>query len=449
MKYSMYRLFEKTLKMQFDFFAQTAKNYADMFDGLRPYSFFPEAQDALKDQAEASAKFLKFLGKDYTKPGFGVQDIVVDGKTTRVTETDVSVKPYGTLKHFERDTDRDDPKVVIIPPTSGHYSSTMKDVLKDLLPEHDVYIVDWENARDVHKDHGEFSLDDYIGYVQDFINEVGPDTHVTGFSQSTVPVMAAVSLMAGRDDDNQPISMTLMGGPINVEAEPTKVADYAADHSMEWFEKNVIMEVPEDFEGAGQRVYPGFMQLTGFMALHAQEHMRKINDLWVALQMGDTERAEEIQSDYDEYLAVSDLSAAFYLDTIQHVYKDFSLPRGTMTWQGENVDPSKITKTAMMTVAGTEDDIVAPKQTTTAHDLCPNLPQDMQKTILQDGAGHYDLCNGPSWTEDIRPQLTAFIREMSSKAGKTYDNLLTSKTDKNGRNTYGRSQKRKRNRFKY
>lgn len=421
MKYNAQEWLKKSLKMQFDFFADASRHYADFLEALRPMSLFPALQDEAVRNLEATADFLNFLGKDYPKPAFGIDTVTIAGNSVDVTLQNVDKKPYGTLKHFQRATKRNDPKVLIVPPTSGHYATTMRETIEDLLPGHDVYVVDWENARDVDVTQGDFGLEDYITYLQDFLAQLGPDTHIIGFSQSTVPVLATTALMSARDDENQPLSMTLMGGPIDVRAEKNAVSDYADKYTLDWFQKNVIMTVPEGFEGAGQKVYPGFLQLAGFVGLHAGEHAEKHQELWHSLLSGDVDKAEEIKEFYNEYLAVSDLSARFYLDTIQHVYKDFSLPRGTLEWQGACIETSKITKTGLLTVAGDKDDIVAPKQTTAAHDLCDNLPQERQRSMIVAGAGHYDLCSGVSWKNNICPAITDFIRDMAQKSGLSYD----------------------------
>lgn len=421
MKYSWHDFLQKSMRLQFNFLAQSTKNYADAMKFLKQNGILPGLSDAAANEAEAASQFWDYLSKDHPKPPFGLTETAIAGKKVTVTETAVKEKPFGTLKHFKRDCSRNDPKVLIVPPTSGHYASMMRDTVKELLPAHEVYVIDWENPRDVNKKHGDFGLQDYIDYVRDALDELGEDVHIIGFSQSTVPVLAVTSLMAAEKDQNRPASMTLMGGPIDVTAEQSSVAEFAQQHDIDWFKKNVIMQVPSDYEGAGRAVYPGFLQLAGLMAVNADAHHKNRNDLLAALRAKDTEKSGKIKDFYDDYLAVSDLPAQFYLDTIKFVFQDAALAKGTMTQHGKKIDPSAVTDIPLFTVSGKKDDIVPPAQNEAAQGLCKNLPDDSRKSLILDKAGHYDLCSGTIFKKQILPVLTQFMRDAGARRGIGYD----------------------------
>ncbi|MBL1148229.1 MAG: polyhydroxyalkanoate depolymerase [Pseudomonadota bacterium] len=421
MKYSWHDFLQKSMKLQFNFLAQSTKNYSDAMKFLKQNGILPGLSDAAADEAAAASDFWDYLSKDHPKPPFGLTETAIAGKKITVTETAVKEKPFGTLKHFKRDCTRNDPKVLIVPPTSGHYASMMRDTVKELLPGHEVYVLDWENPRDVDVKHGDFSLEDYIDYVRDALEELGEDVHIIGFSQSTVPVLATGALMAAEKDKNRPASMTLMGGPIDVTAEQSSVAEFAQQHDLDWFKRNTIMKVPSDYEGAGREVYPGFLQLAGLMAVNADAHHKNRNDLIAALRAKDTEKSGKIKDFYDDYLAVSDLPAQFYLDTIKLVFQDAALAKGTMTHHGKKIDPAAVTDIPLLTVSGKKDEIVPPAQNEAAQDLCKNLTDDSRKSLILDKAGHYDLCSGAIFKKQILPELTAFIRDAGVKRGIAYD----------------------------
>jgi poly(3-hydroxybutyrate) depolymerase len=299
---------------------------------------------------------------------------------------------------------------------SGHHATLLRGTVEALLPEHDVYITDWLDARRIPLSRGKFDLDDYIAYVIEFLQVLGPETHVLAVCQPTVPVLAAVSLMAQADDPNQPRSMVLMGGPIDAEAAPTAVTKLAKGRPLSWFERTVVSQVPVYYPGALRRVYPGFVQLTGFMSMNLDRHVGEHLRLFEHLVQGDGESAGAHRRFYDEYLSVMDLPAEFYLQTVSTVFQHCALPNGTMRWRGEPVDPSAIRRTALMTVEGEMDDISAPGQTRAAHRLVSNLPEEMQADHMQPGVGHYGIFNGRRWRGEIQPAIAAFVRKQARHA---------------------------------
>ena len=304
---------------------------------------------------------------------------------------------------------------------SGHYATQLRDTVAALLPHHDVYIVDWENARDVPLSKGDFGFDDYVRYVRDFITETGPETHVIAVSQSTVPVLAAVALLAAENSPDQPLSMTLMGGPIDTRAAETAVTRFAKGKPIEWFADNLIADVPENYPGAGRAVYPGFLQLLGLLAVNPEAHAKSHLDLFNHLSQGNDGKADGIRKFYDEYLAICDLTDKFYLETIEKVFLKQELAKGDMVVKGKKVNPSCIKKTALLTVEGAADDITAPGQTSAAHPLCSGLGADQHHHYLQKDAGHYDLFSGRHWREEIMPRVAGLMRKSARSQGVEYD----------------------------
>ncbi len=374
-------------------------------------------QDVLKATQEMGDRMVK----DYQKPNFDLTEVEIAGKTVAVKEEVVAHKAFGNLIHFKRDTDRNDPKVLVVAPMSGHYATLLKGTVERLLPEHDVYITDWKNAREVPLEEGDFGLDDYISYVKEFTETVGENTHLIAVCQPTVPTLAAVSRMAQEDSPFQPLSMTLMGGPIDAEAAPSEVDDLADEHPIEWFEKNFIAEVPAQYPGAGRKVYPGFLQLAAFINMGPDRHLNSHLDMWNDKIQGRHKEASKREDFYDEYLAVADLPARFYLETVQEVFQEEDLADGEMFHRGQPVDPSAIRKTALFTVEGSRDDIAPPGQTLAAQRLCSGLESEQKFHYLQEDAGHYGIFSGRRWREEIAPRLTGFIREVGRHAGLEYE----------------------------
>lgn len=358
----------------------------------------------------AGAELIERTTRRWGKPEFGLPTTVVDGREVAVTETVALQKPFCSLVNFTRDAVRDDPKVLLVAPLSGHYATLLRGTVAALIQNHDVYVTDWHDAKMVPLARGSFDLDDYIQYVIDFIRFLGPDVHVMAVCQPAVPVLAAVALMAQMDDPCQPRSMVLMGGPIDTTAAPTQVTQLAETRDIGWFERSVITTVPVYYPGGLRRVYPGFIQLTGFMSMNLDRHVGEHFKLFRHLVRGDGESAEAHRKFYDEYLSVLDLTAEFYLQTVNTVFQRHALPKGEMTWRGMTVTPSAITRTALMTVEGELDDISAPGQTIAAHRLCSGIPDEMQVDHMQKGVGHYGIFNGRRWREEIEPRVRAFIR---------------------------------------
>ncbi|WP_286183857.1 polyhydroxyalkanoate depolymerase [Labrenzia sp. R4_1] len=377
----------------------------------------PMTHTSMGRQIAASCEVLERTTRRYGKPEFGIDDTVVGGVRVPVRETAVWSRPFCDLIRFERGvtTQRNDPKILIVAPMSGHYATLLRGTVEALLPNADVYITDWIDARMVPIQDGKFDLDDYIDYIISMLHFLGPDAHVLGVCQPSVPVLAAVAVMEDRDDPYVPSTMTLMGGPIDTRVAPTAVNDLAVSKGIDWFKNNVIMKVPFPHPGFMRDVYPGFLQLSGFMSMNLDRHVTAHKDFFQHLVEGDGDSAEKHREFYDEYLAVMDLTAEFYLQTVETVFIDHSLPQGTMMHNGRLVDCTKITRTALLTVEGEKDDITGRGQTKAAHVLCTNLADDMKAHYEQPNVGHYGVFNGSRWRAEIAPRVMDFIR--SNRAG--------------------------------
>jgi poly(3-hydroxybutyrate) depolymerase len=343
------------------------------------------------------------------KPAFGLDKTLIDGREVAVTEEIVLRKPFGQLKRFVRDTERQDPKLLIVAPMSGHYATLLRGTVERMLPGHDVHITDWRDARDVPVSDGRFDLDDYIDYVIEFLEVLGPGAHVLAVCQPSVPVYAAIALMSAQDHPALPATLTMMGGPVDTRRAPTAVNTLATKRPFAWFEHNVIATVPMYYAGAGRRVYPGFLQLSGFMSMNLGNHMMSHWEMFKHLVDGDDESADATKRFYDEYRSVCDMTAEFYLQTIDTVFQRHLLPKGEMYHRGTLVDPSKIEKVALLAVEGERDDISGLGQTRAALDLAAKLPSDMKKYHMAKGVGHYGIFNGRKWREQIAPVVESFI----------------------------------------
>ncbi|MGE0494747.1 MAG: polyhydroxyalkanoate depolymerase [Vulcanimicrobiota bacterium] len=370
---------------------------------------------------DASRQLCDRVAKDYDKPSFGLEQTTIGGETVAVREEVVTDKAFGRLLHFQRDTQRNDPKLLLVAPLSGHYATLLRSTVEELLPNHDVYITDWKNARDVPLAEGDFGVDDYISYVKEFIGDLGPGANVLAVCQPTVPTLAAVARLAQENSPHQPASLTLMGGPVDSRAAASEVTEFAQSKPIEFFEQNLIGVVPGGYAGAGRKVYPGFMQLAAFMSMNPSRHLSSHAELWKDLATGNEARAQKTEEFYDEYLAVLDLPARFYLETVQEVFQDQDLAKGQMTHFGAPVDPAAIRKTALLTVEGERDDISPPGQTTAAHQLCSGLAPDQHQHYLQEGAGHYGIFSGSKWRREVAPHITSFIRQTAEKNGQQFD----------------------------
>lgn len=364
----------------------------------------------------AALEVFERVTKQYEKPAFGIDAIDLAGQTVPVTESVVRSLPFCDLRHFERDmsscrdTRPGDPTVLLVAPMSGHYATLLRGTVRALLPDHDVYITDWCDARDVPLSEGRFDLDDYVDYLIEFIRLLGEEVHVIAVCQPGPAVVAATALMSETDDPCTPTSVTLMGSPIDTRMSPTKPNELASSKPLEWFERNVIMQVPFPNKGFLRRVYPGFLQLTGFMTMNLDRHLNAHHKLYSDLVIGDGDSADQHRRFYDEYLAVMDLTAEYYLQTIDVVFQRHALPERRMLHRGHRVDTDAIRSTALMTVEGELDDISGIGQTQAAHELFRKVPDSMQTDYIQDGVGHYGVFNGSRWRSEIAPRIKDFIR---------------------------------------
>lgn len=358
----------------------------------------------------AGCEMLERTTRRYAKPDWNLPHTLIDGEEVAVRPIPVLKRNFCDLVHFERECRREDPVVLLVAPVSGHYATLLRGTVEGLLPDHEVYVTDWIDASEVPLSRGPFDLDDYIQYMRDFLRFLGPNTHVIAVCQPSVPVLAAVSLMAADEDPCQPSSMTLMGGPIDTRVNPTAVNDVAKRHSLYWFERHVVHTVPMLYPGGGRRVYPGFLQLGGFIGMNLERHVDAHIKMFSHLVQGDGDSAEQHREFYDEYMSVMDLPAEYYLQTVKTVFQDHLLPQGLMTSRGRQIDPGLIRSTALMTVEGERDDISGPGQTKAAHDLCTGLAPSMHRHHLQPKVGHYGIFNGRRWREEILPNVRDFIR---------------------------------------
>lgn len=362
----------------------------------------------------AGCELLQRATHRYHRPDFGIDRVETDGKAVAVREVPVLQKDFCVLTRFEREGVKRQPKLLIVAPLSGHFPTLLRGTVAALLPDHDVYITDWMDAREVPLSHGPFDLDDYIDYMIEFIEALGPDVHVMAVCQPVVPVLAAISIMAAEGSRRQPRSMILMGGPIDPRCNPTEVNKLATSRPLEWFDRTVITRLPPYYPGAFRRVYPGFLQLSGFMSMNLDRHVGAHIKLFQHLVEGDGDSAEAHRRFYNEYQSVMDLPAEYYLQTIKTVFQDQALPKGEMTSRGRPVDPAAIRKTALMTIEGELDDISGRGQTAAAHDLCTGIPQRRRRHHLQPGVGHYGVFNGRRFREEIVPEIRAFVRRFDS-----------------------------------
>jgi poly(3-hydroxybutyrate) depolymerase len=419
----LYQLYEtqRALLAPFSEFASASSKLYN--HPLSPFTHTPMAQ-----RISAGLDLMHRLAKEYEKPEFDIRSATVEGVEVAVQEQVAVNKPFCRLLRFKRFTDnapvleamKTQPTVLVVAPLSGHHSTLLRDTVKMLLHDHKVYITDWTDARNVPVEDGPFHLDDYIAYVQEFIRHVGTEVNVISVCQPTVPVLAAVSLMATHGEFT-PRTLTMMGGPIDARRSPTAVNNLAMNKSYNWFEANVIYRVPPNFPGAGRRVYPGFLQHTGFVAMNPDRHLSSHYDYFLDLVRGDDDSAESHRQFYDEYNAVLDMPAEYYLDTIKTVFQDFALVNGTWDVDGTIVRPQDISTSALLTVEGELDDISGAGQTKAAHDLCTGIPKTRQFHYDVEGAGHYGIFSGRRWREKVYPEIKAFISRFNEP-----ENLLGS-----------------------
>ncbi|MBX3618546.1 MAG: polyhydroxyalkanoate depolymerase [Rhizobacter sp.] len=408
MLYQIYETHRALMSPFSEFASASAKLYSHP---LSPFTHTP-----LAHRVSAGLDLMHRLSKEYEKPEFGITSVDVSGVAVAVQEQVVIEKPFCRLLRFKRFTDnpavlgklKEQPTVLVVAPLSGHHATLLRETVKMLLIDHKVFITDWTDARMVPAEAGPFHLDDYIRYVQEFIRHIGPEVNVISVCQPTVPVLAAISLMASHGEFT-PRTMTMMGGPIDARKSPTAVNNLAMNKSFEWFENNVIYRVPVNYPGQGRRVYPGFLQHSGFIAMNPDRHLKSHYDYFMDLMRGEDESAEFHRAFYDEYNAVLDMPAEYYLDTIKTVFQDFALVNGTWEVDGQLVRPQDISTSALLTIEGELDDISGAGQTRAAHDLCTGIPKSRQFHYDVVGAGHYGIFSGRRWREKVYPVVRDFI----------------------------------------
>jgi poly(3-hydroxybutyrate) depolymerase len=410
MLYQIYD-FQKALLQPLTSWAKTTSE--TFINPANPLSLLPGAE-----RLAASYELLHRLGKEYKKPEFGIRSVKAHGKEVVVQELTVLAKPFCNLVRFKRFSDdievitkmKQDPVVLIVAPLSGHHSTLLRDTVRTMLQDHKVYITDWVDARMIPNEQGIFSLDDYVHYIEDFIRHIGAkDLHVISVCQPTVPVLGAVSLMASRGEDT-PKTLIMMGGPIDARKHPTEVNSLAMNKSIHWFEANTIHNVPPPYPGVGRRVYPGFLQHLGFIAMNPSNHMQSHWDYFQNLVRGDEQDAQAHIRFYDEYNAVLDMDAHYYLDTIKTVFQEYSLPNGTWMVSDELVKPQDISQSALLTIEGEMDDISGSGQTRAAHKLCKGIDESKKEHYEVSGAGHYGIFSGRRWRNKVYPRIQSFIR---------------------------------------
>ncbi|RME63321.1 MAG: polyhydroxyalkanoate depolymerase [Alphaproteobacteria bacterium] len=373
---------------------------------LNPMAYTPQGRILA-----AAFDVMEHSTRPYGKPRFDIDHTVIGGRKVAIEEDILVRKPFGQLKRFKRLVKTKDPKLLIVAPMSGHFATLLRGTVRAMVPDHDVYITDWRDAKTVPLREGRFDLDDYIDYVIEFIEFLGEDLHVMAVCQPAVPVSAAVARMAAMDHPLVPRTLTMMGGPIDTRINPTQVNEFATNRPLAWFKHNVISAVPAPHAGFMRRVYPGFLQLAGFMAMNLGDHLVRHHDMFRHLVEGDGESASASQAFYEEYRSVMDVTEEFYLATVDKVFQRHLLPQGELTHRDEPVDLGRIRRTAVFTIEGERDDISSLGQTKAVHALLTGLPDDMKAHHEQKNVGHYGIFNGRRWREQIAPRIKAFIRQ--------------------------------------
>ncbi|GGC61968.1 polyhydroxyalkanoate depolymerase [Undibacterium terreum] len=397
--------------------------YQTYVDLMSPMRFLAEAaHSSLANPALAQCDSLRKLSAacevfmaskvTHSRPDFQLATVMTgEGKAAHevaVFEEAAHIAPFATLLHFRKEGISGQPRVLIVAPMSGHFATLLRETIRTMLADHDVYITDWHNARDVPLSAGRFGLDEYTEYVMDFLRIMGPGSHLMAICQPCVPALAAASIMAEDRDKAQPRSLTLMAGPIDCRINPTKVNQLATSKPLDWFKNNLISPVPWRHKGAMRRVYPGFLQLSAFMSMNPDRHMGAFKGLYQDLVAGEIEKAGTTRAFYEEYFAVLDMDAEFYLETIQYVFQEYALAQGELKWRGRSVNPAALRRTALLTVEGEKDDICSLGQTMAAHDLCSSIPPFLKSHHMQAGVGHYGVFSGRRWNQQIYP----IVREM-------------------------------------
>ena len=353
----------------------------------------------------AAYELIARAGLTHTRPPYGIESVIVGNEEMPVTEEAVHSTAFGTLLRFKKDVATEQPRVLLVAPLSGHFATLLRNTVKTMLPEHDVYITDWHNGRDAPLSAGRFGFDDYVDHLIKFLEVIGPGAHIVAVCQPCVATLVAAAVMAQTNNPAQPRSMTLMAGPIDCRVNPTKVNELATSKPIEWFEQNLIATVPMRYPGAFRKVYPGFVQLAAFMSMNIDRHIKAHKELYDNLVAGEVAKAAQTKAFYDEYFAVLDLTAEFYLETVKIVFQDYALAAGTLKFRSELVEPRAIKRTALFTVEGEKDDICAVGQTLAAQDLCSSVKPYRKRHHMQPGVGHYGVFSGKKWESQIYPLL--------------------------------------------
>ena len=371
----------------------------------------PMSMTPMGRSMSSAVEIFEHLTRAYGKPNWGLDETQIDGRPVAVEEEVLIKRTYCHLLHFKRAAETKDPKLLVVAPLSGHYATLLRGTVETMLPDHEVYVTDWQDCRMIPVNQDRFNLNDYIDYLIDFLHMLGPNTHVLAVCQPSVPALAAVSVMSGWGDNCVPASLTMIGGPIDTRKSPTQVNQLAKEQPLEWFERNVVVDVPPPYPGMFRKVYPGFIQLTNFISMNLEQHIQSYGELFDHLVQGDDEAAEKKRDFYEEYRSVMDLPAEFYLQTVKTVFQEHELPDGKMIARWHPVLPDRIKQTALMCVEGELDDISGIGQTKAALEITPNLSDDKKLYYLQAGAGHYGVFNGRKWREQIAPRIKRFIRD--------------------------------------
>ncbi len=377
------------------------------------HPFQPLASTGYGRAMAAACEIIERSTRHYVKPKFGIDAVAIGGESVPVIESVAARGDFCDLRHFRRAAGPAGPRVLLLAPMSGHHATLLRGTVAALLLDHEVYVTDWRDARTIPADRGGFDLDDYVDHIVALLRLLGAGTHLVAVCQPSVPALAAAALMAAAKDPARPRSLTLMGGPIDTRVNPTKVNDFAHAHPIEWFERTVISEVPYGYAGHGRRVYPGFLQLSGFMSMNMDRHVGAHLRHYQSLIRGDGDSANAHRRFYDDYMSVMDLTAEFYLQTVETVFRQHALPRGAWVSRGRKIEPAAIRDIALMTVEGELDDISAPGQTVAAQDLCSGIASKRRQHLLAAGVGHYGIFNGRRWRETIYPAVRDFIRKQN------------------------------------
>lgn len=392
-------------------FMNAASNWAAVGAQILSNPALPIGYFGLGPAMASALKVFAHIYEERGKPDFGIAEVKAGGKTWPVTESVVLEKPFGSLRHFKRKgLPKDAPRLLLVAPMSGHYATLLRGTVERLVQNQEVWVTDWADAKLVPLSAGSFDLDDYIDYLIEYLRFIGEGTHVLAVCQPSVPAFAATAVMAADKDPFRPATLTMMGGPIDTRASPTSVNDVAMQRPLSWFRNNVIATVPLTYPGAGRKVYPGFLQLAGFISMNIESHMQSHYQMFQHLTLGDHESAEATRRFYDEYLSVCDMTAEFYLQTIEHVFQQHSLPRGLFVHRGKAIDPDAIRDTALLAIEGERDDISGLGQTRAALDLAAHLPDDRKKYFMAPEVGHYGIFNGSRWREKIAPVVEDWLR---------------------------------------